>query len=105
MTRLALMAAGITLLTPTITAASQPAQTPPAQAQTSTDAPADTQQSAATGPKSKGAADTTCDTSSKSASGEAKVAVPSAKVGKDTGESPPPRKKPSTDAACSAQPQ
>ena len=99
----ALMAAAI-IFAPAI-ASAQPAQTPPpadknaSQAQDppkSDNAAADATADAAT-PK------VTCDTAGKAAS--AKADHPSAKVGKDTGVEPAPRKKKDSEADCaSAQP-
>lgn len=41
-----------------------------------------------------------CDKANKSANGDTKPTHPSAKVGKDTGDPPPPRKKAPSDATC-----
>ena len=104
MKKLALMTAGIFLLAPVVANGSQPAPGTPAQAAPKADGAANTQESTAT-PKNTGQPDAACDTSAKSSSTDTKTSAPSAKVGKDTGEVPPPRKKASSDAACPTPPQ
>ena len=107
MKKLALATAGIFLLAPVLANAaqpSQPAQTAPGSepAQTAPmTAPAkpdeaSAPQAPADAPKSAAGAKATC--SAKST--DAEPAHPSAKVGKDTGELPPPRKK----TSCTSQP-
>jgi hypothetical protein len=103
-TNLPLMAAGIFVLAPAAALASQPAQTPPGQSTTQTQAAPAAQPPTATS-KSTGQSDPSCDTGDKSANAATKDSHPSAKVGKDTGDLPPPRKKVSKDTACAAQPQ
>lgn len=99
--RSALMAAAI-ILAPAI-ASAQPAQTPPADKNAS-----QAQDPAKPGNAADATADTatpkaTCDTTGKAA--DAKADHPSAKVGKDTGIEPTPRKKKDSEADCApAQP-
>ena len=111
MRKLALATAGIFLLAPALADASQPAQpavTPPTTAPTEA-APAPKPdepvagQAPAPAAKPAAPADTACVSPGKSSSTDAKAAHPSAKVGKDTGEIPPPRKKAPSDA-CASQP-
>jgi hypothetical protein len=111
MKKLALATAGIFLLAPAPADASQPtqpAETPPATTAAPA-APAQKPDEPVTGqpsvpPAKPGAqTDTTCLSPGKSSNNDAKAAHPSAKVGKDTGELPAPRKKPPSDA-CASQP-
>lgn len=111
MKKLALATAGIFLLAPALADASQPtqpAETSPATSPTQA-APAQkpdepvTAQPPASASKPAAQTDTSCVSPGKSSNSDAKVTHPSAKVGKDTGELPPPRKKAPSDA-CASQP-
>jgi hypothetical protein len=93
----ALMAAAI-IFAPAI-ASAQPVQTPPAD-KNATQAQDQAKPDNATADAATTKA--TCDTSGKTT--EAKAHDPSAKVGKDTGTLPPPRKKKDADSDCAAQP-
>jgi len=112
MKKLAIATAGIFLLAPALADASQPAQPPQTSPTTGSlqPAPAEaapaqkpdepvTGQPAASASKDAPTAPATCASSGSSD----KAAHPSAKVGKDTGELPPPRKK-SSSGACASQP-
>lgn len=112
--RSALMAAAIVIFAPAI-ATAQSTQMPPAQPPAETPGTANSDTAAADPAANSKAADpaantkaaeTTCDTADKDKgkSGEADTKSQSAKVGKDTGDLPPPRKK-TADAACTPQPQ
>jgi hypothetical protein len=104
-TKLALIGASVILLPSGIGAQSQPAQTAPAQGATQTQGAANGQQPA-TSEKTAAQSDPACDSGSKSATADTKTAHQSAKVGKDTGDlPPPPKKKVSKDTACASQPQ
>ena len=99
----ALMAAAIVL--PTAIASAQPAQTPPAADKNAAQAqdPAKPDNAAADANADTATPKATCDTTGKAA--DAKADHPSAKVGKDTGVEPTPRKKKDSDADCApAQP-
>jgi hypothetical protein len=102
-TNLALIA-GVMLLAPATAVGSQPTQTAPTQGANQTQSPVNAQQPTAN-PKDTGQADPACDATGKSSSTDAKSAAPSPKVGKDTGDLPPPRKKAPKDSACPTQPQ
>jgi hypothetical protein len=104
-THLALLAAGAIVLTPPIPAASQPAK--PATDSTQTQSTGQPAPAASDAAKPAATPDAACDTAAGKAgkSGDAQAAKPSAKVGKDTGDLPPPRSKKSTsnskDSVCS----
>ena len=100
---LAFTTATVMALAPAIAAASQPTQAAPAQASTQTKDDSTTQESTATPKTTEQTA--TCDSSGKTATTDTKTSVPSPKVGKDTGDLPPPRKKPASNAACPSPPQ
>lgn len=111
MKKLAFATAGIFLLAPALADASQP--TPPAETAPATSAiqaaPAQKPDEPVTGQLPASAAkpvaqtDATCVSQGKSSNSDARATHPSAKVGKDTGELPPPRKKAPIDA-CASQP-
>jgi hypothetical protein len=93
-------------------ASAQPAQTPPTQSpptdQNATQAQNQTQEEAKPDAATNSDAATTnpgaaatCDPANKGA--DAKTDRPSAKVGKDTGDVPPPRKKKDAEATCEPQ--
>lgn len=114
MKRLALATAATFLLAPALVHASQPTRhdlaspaTAPDQAASaqSEDKPGEpaTAQAPVASPTGTGEDGATCSASGKSSNGEAR-AHSSAKVGKDTGELPPPRKKASNDGSCASQP-
>lgn len=111
MKKLALATAGIFLLAPALAGASQPTQPaePPSATGPTNAAPAQKPDEPVTAQPSASAAkpgvqtDTACVSPGKSSNSEARVVHPSAKVGKDTGELPPPRKKPQSDT-CASQP-
>lgn len=95
---------GAIVLAPALAGASQPAQTPTGQGATQTQSESGTQ-SATANPKHAVDADSSC----AATSSDAKPAHPSAKVGKDTGDLPPPRKTAPKEApkqgTCGTQPQ
>jgi hypothetical protein len=100
---LALLTGGAIVLAPAMAAASQPTQTPTGQDATKTQSAPDTKDMA-TNPTGAADAAASCDATSKSST-DTKAVHPSAKVGKDTGDLPPPRKKVSKEATCTTQPQ